>query len=84
MMLFVYGLFISLIIGVTGYHTTFLKRISLYYEVPMIVLFGYLPSFFKNNGKLLIKFGVYLYAVGYFILITYILKQGDLIPYQWR
>lgn len=84
MMLFVYALFVSLIMGVTGYHTTFLKRISLYYEVPMIVLFGYFPSFFKSNGRMLVKFGLYLYAAGWFTLIVYVLGQADLIPYQWR
>lgn len=84
MMLFVYALFVSLIMGVTGYYTTFLKRISLYYEVPMIVLFGYFPSFFKSNGRMLVKFGLYLYAAGWFTLIAYVLGQADLIPYQWR
>ena len=84
MMLFVYALFVSLIMGVTGYHTTFLKRISLYYEVPMIVLFGYLPSFFKSNGRVLVKFGIYLYALGWFVLMAFVLGQADLIPYQWR
>ena len=84
MRLFVYALFVSLIMGVTGYHTTYLKRLSLYYEVPMIVLFGYLPLFFKSNGRLLVKFGIYLYAVGWFVLMAFVLGQADLIPYQWR
>lgn len=84
MLLYVYALFISVVIGFTGFYTTFFKRISLYYEVPMIVLFGYLPTFFKSNSRLLVKIGIYVYAIGYFILSAYILGQSDLIPYNWR
>ena len=84
MLLFVYALFISVIMGITGYHTTYLKRLSLYYEIPTIVLFGYLPFFFKNNGRLLVKLGIYLYSAGWFVLMFFVLGQADLIPYQWR
>ena len=80
-------LFILMMIGVcfefSGYFSTYVKRISIYYyNMPSIILMAQLPFFFKKDSRLVVKVLICAYAVSLFILSYVILRQSDIIPYQ--
>lgn len=76
---------ISVLIGVTGFYHPQVKRIAYYFSFPSkIIIFGYLPYAFKENSRWLSKFFLYLYSFTIFIIIAYILKQANLIPYYFN
>jgi len=76
--------FITVIIGFTGFITPFVKRSALYFNIGQTILMSSIPLIYKNNDKLLIKFLIILYGIIYFILVFFILRQGNIIPYRIR
>ncbi|MDV3429594.1 MAG: EpsG family protein [Bacillota bacterium] len=80
--LFILMLVISVLINLTGFMHPQVKRISLYYELPLIVIIGYLPSLFKNDSKAGIKLLVIFYSIAYFILAYYLIRGGEIFPYK--
>lgn len=78
-------LVVANLIGITGFTHPHVKRIAYYFDVPaQMVIFGYLPSCNLRLNKQTIVFLTYVYCVARFVLTAYILKQGNLIPYQFR
>lgn len=78
-------LIISTLIGITGFVHPYLKRIAFYFSVPaQLVISGYLPSCKLSLDGRTIVLLTYVYAVARFTLTAYILKQGALIPYEFR
>ena len=81
--LFIYFSIINVILLMTGYFSPFVKRIALYFGISNIFLFASLPQISKNDGqKALIYFLIAIYAVAIFTITVYVLKQGNVIPYQ--
>ena len=75
---------IAILIGITGFSHPQVKRIAYYFAFPAkIVLFGYLPLSFTRDSGFFIKFCIWLYLIARFILVAYIFRQGDLIPYRF-
>ena len=82
-LVFLTSLFIlGTIIEYTGYYSSFVKRCSIYYAVSEIVLFSEVPLFFTKYSKQLCRFLVVLFIVLYFALSSFVLKQGELIPFR--
>lgn len=75
---------LGVILGLSGFYNPFVKRMSLYFCLPSIVLLGGLPFLFKDEkNKLLLFILIICYAISRFTLSAYILKQGNLIPYNF-
>jgi len=74
----------SLIIGLTGFTSPWVKRIALYFEVVQIFL---IPSliyvFVHQRDRILIYLLVFMYGITYFTLVYYILGQANIIPYKF-
>ncbi|MCQ2096643.1 MAG: EpsG family protein [Fibrobacter sp.] len=77
---------ISVLIGLTGFYHPQVKRLAYYYAMPArMILFGYLSSIFANDrSQQIIKISTIIWFVAQFILIVYILKQANLIPYHFN
>ena len=74
---------INSIILLTGYISPFVKRIAMYFGMSNIFLLATFPNLAKNKEqKLFIYFIIATYAIGRFVIITYVLKQAHIIPYQ--
>ena len=74
---------IGFLFTLTGYRSAFVKRIAMYFEISSVMLIATFPQLFKNNAqKMLVYFLIILYAIGMFIISTYVLKQGNILPYQ--
>mgnify|MGYP003427018077 CR=1 FL=1 len=79
--LFIVMLLISLLIGITGFWHPQVKRLSLYFELPLIILMGYIPSLFSKQYKLVVSLIIILYAIVYFVITYFILGSGNIFPY---
>lgn len=77
---------ISILIDLTGFYHPQVKRLAYYYAMPSrMILFGYLSSIFTNDrSQQIIKISTIIWFVAQFILIAYILKQANLIPYHFN
>lgn len=81
--LYIYFYFISWILTFTGFISPYVKRIALYFEMSIIFLLATIPKITKNKyQKVLAEFLIILYVLGMFTISAYILKQGDIIPYN--
>lgn len=81
---YIFMAIISLILMFTGFSNPAVKRIANYFKMSHIILLAqipYIPK--KNNDKVLNLIVVFTYSVGSFILYTFILKQADIIPYNF-
>ncbi|MDO4378761.1 MAG: EpsG family protein [Erysipelotrichia bacterium] len=75
---------IALLIGITGFFHPQVKRIAYYFSMPAnLILFGYMPKYSNKKYAWLIQFLIIVYFVSKFVLTSYILDQGDLIPYEF-
>ncbi|MEY8445138.1 EpsG family protein [Enterococcus ratti] len=73
---------IGLLLGVTGFISPFIKRISIFFDVIQILLIPDVVLLYRmkiENSFML--FFVYLFGVAYFILFYVILKFSTIIPY---
>lgn len=81
--LYIYFLIIDLIITFVGFSNPFVKRIGLYFGITEVFL---LPSIVKiasnKMEKYVIRWGIILYSIVFFILAFYLLKQSNIIPYN--
>lgn len=73
---------IGFILGLTGFVSPYVKRVAMYYTNVQYLLIGQIPSFFVKSNRLIIKSVIMIYLIGYFILSSFVLGQGDVIPYQ--
>lgn len=82
--LYILLIFFNLIIGFTGFSSPWVKRISLYFEITQLFLVPSIIQLFKDRKeKTLIYFGVFLYAITYFIIVYYWLGNSEIIPYRF-
>lgn len=75
---------ITVLIGLTGFSHPQVKRVAYYFSVvAQLYFFGTIGGYGNIGKKRMLSFMVYAYATVQFILTTYILKQGNLIPYNF-
>lgn len=75
---------IALLISITGFFHPQVKRIAYFFSMPAnLVLFGYIPKYSNKKYAWLVQLLIIVYFVLKFILTSYILDQGDLIPYEF-
>ncbi|MYL30778.1 hypothetical protein GLW03_13255 [Halobacillus halophilus] len=81
--LYILLLLLNLIIGLTGFTSPWVKRVTLYFEIAQIFI---LPSiiyiFYPLKDRVIVMFGISIYAMSYFVLVYYLLKQANVIPYR--
>lgn len=83
--LFIIFILLNFIIGLTGGFSPFIKRMGLYFEVSQIILFPTIIKLYKNSKeRAIVGFLVLIYIVLLMTLTIYVLKQGHLIPYQYK
>ena len=75
---------IGIIFGATGFYSTYIKRVAIYFTFPGFMLMGQLPNTFNDKDNELIKFAVLIYSMSIFFLTFYVLKQSGIIPYHFR
>lgn len=81
--LYITLIFLDLIITYIGKYNIWLKRLGLYFYIDYIFLLPELVLIYKEKKmKNLIKFLVIIYAFFIFILIYYILGNGEVLPYK--
>ena len=72
------------VITLIGFTNAFAKRIGLYFQYPFsIFLFATCPKCFNVNSRLVIKYSIVIYQIMIFFISAYLLKQADLIPYDF-
>lgn len=83
--LFIIFALLNFIIGLTGGFSPFIKRMGLYFEVSQIILFPTIIKLYKNSReRTIVGFLVLIYTVLLMSLTIYVLKQGNIIPYQYK
>lgn len=83
--LFIIFILLNFIIGLTGGFSPFIKRMGLYFEVSQIILFPTIIKLYKNSKeRAIVGFLVLTYIVLLMTFTIYVLKQGHLIPYQYK
>lgn len=73
---------INILIAITGFYVTFVKRIGLYYEIPILYIICNFQKHFATISKKIEKILVVIFAIMYFVLVYYILGQSEIIPYK--
>lgn len=74
---------LNLIIGLTGYTSPWIKRIAIYFEITQIFILPSFINFMRNKrDRSIIVLIICLYSIFYFILVYYILRQANIIPYR--
>ena len=80
-LLFIYTL--GVVLTFSGFFSPFIKRIALYFCIPSVVLLGEIPqAVLCPKYKFIIRIGIIIFIITKFILSTYVLRQGNLIPYN--
>lgn len=81
--LYILMLFISVIISFTGFTSPFVKRVGLYFSiVEILILPSFIETFKSKKEKRLLSYCAILSSILLFILVSYILGQGHVIPYR--
>lgn len=76
---------IATLIGFTGFLHPQVKRNAYYFIMPArLVLWGYLPYRFKTNSRKIAKGLICIYFMALFVFTSYILGDGNLIPYNFN
>jgi len=74
---------ISVIISLTGFFNPFVKRMGIYFGISKIILLSEIPLVCSKQNNKIINYSIIIfYAIGIFIIGTYILKQANVIPYN--
>lgn len=82
--IFYFAYEIGIILMFTGFFDPYVKRISYYFVINKIFLLAQLPYAFKDiNNKNLNNFMIASYSILIFILMYYIMNQGNVFPYTW-
>lgn len=83
--LFVLLLFFGLLIGLTGFTSPFIKRLGTYFDILQIVLIAELSNIFSDKVQsLIVKYGIYVMCVIYFVIAYYYLSLAKVIPYSFQ
>lgn len=81
--IFIFLSIINCLLLLTGYISPYIKRIAAYFGISNIFLLSSLPNLFKDRKQ---KFFIYslisIYAILRFVIVVFILKQSNIIPYQ--
>lgn len=81
--LYIFFYIISTILTLMGYITPYAKRIATYFGISSIFILASFPNIVKTKEqKVFIYFLIAFYVICYFTISAYILKQGNVIPYQ--
>ena len=81
--LYILLILFNLIIGLSGSSSPWIKRMGLYFEITQIfILPGFIKILKNNKEKNLVGYTICMYAIGYFTLVYYILRQANVIPYR--
>lgn len=82
--LFIFMFSIGLVLELTGFFNPYVKRIAEYFLISKILILPYVPLVQTNGKKKLIHYLIVsLYCVIVFIIVVYILKQANIIPYRF-
>ncbi|HGF7808551.1 EpsG family protein [Enterococcus faecium] len=83
--LFILLLFFGVLIGLTGFTSPFIKRIGIYFDILQIVLIAELSNIFSDKFQnLLVKYGIYILCIIYFVIAYYYLALAKVIPYSFQ
>ncbi|EEV49866.1 EpsG family protein [Enterococcus faecium] len=75
-------LLVGLTMGITGFISPFIKRISIFFDIVQILLIPKIAILASSkNNKYLMLFFVYLFGVTYFIVFYVWLGFSDIVPY---
>jgi len=82
---FFYNLYIiGIILNILGFYNTYIKRISLYFFISLIVILGYIPKIISDkNLKLFTKNFIIFFMFLLFVLVYVILKHSEIFPYMF-
>lgn len=81
MYLFLY--LIGYILTLAGFFSPYAKRIAMYFNISEIFILASFPRLAKTSGqKIFIEFMIVMYMLVMFVLSSYYLNIGDIIPYQ--
>ncbi|MFM0779003.1 EpsG family protein [Streptococcus suis] len=73
------------LIGLTGFFSPYIKRLAFYFSLPgRVLLFPEIEQYFVPTSKKVVHFLGYAWFILIFIVTVYILKQGNLLPYQFK
>ncbi|MDT2703452.1 EpsG family protein [Enterococcus dongliensis] len=82
---FILLLFFGLLVGMTGFTSPFIKRISIYFDILQIVLIAEITNLFSDRFQnLIVKYGVYVIGCIYFIVAYYYLSLAGVVPYSFQ
>lgn len=74
---------IGYILNLLGFISPYTKRIAYYFSISEIYLLSALPQITKNKEqKLVVTVLILIYAILMFVISTYTLNIGEIIPYQ--
>lgn len=73
---------VNLLIGTTGFYITFIKRLGIYYEIPVIIMISSVNKIFERNSRKFVNIAIGILIICYFILVYFIIGDSKIIPYQ--
>lgn len=82
MRFFILLFMIGTLLEYTGYYSTFVKRIGLYFSVSEILIFSNIRKIFTKRSEFLVRIIIFTLLYLEFFVLFYILKQSDMIPYK--
>lgn len=80
---YIFLIYLNLIIGIAALSSKYIYRLNMYFQMGYLTLFPYIPSCFDKKTRVLVKSAMVLVAVIYFILMYYVLENGEIFPYQF-
>lgn len=81
--MYYYLLVLDLVFYALGYKSPYLKRLAYYFCIAEIMLLSGIPKIIsKTKDRQMITIVIIGYAILKFVITAYVLKQGNLIPYQ--
>jgi len=81
--LYIFMMIVGYILELTGFISPYIKRIAVYFNICSIYVLSMFPKIAKNKKeKNIIVFFIIIYAILLFFISIYLLKQGNIIPYN--
>ncbi|MDT2671922.1 EpsG family protein [Enterococcus dongliensis] len=77
-------LFFGLLLGLTGFVSPYIKRLGAYFDIVQVLLISQIGNIFLNKYQnLIIKYGICIICIIYFIVFYYYIESSSIIPYDF-
>ena len=81
--LYVFLIYMNLIVGIASLSNRILYRLNIYFQMGFVLLLPYIPGCVDRKSRIVVKTAMIIVAAMYFVLVYYVVGNGDIFPYKF-